>query len=118
MVHINHFFRLYQKVKSSDSKVKFRQTSNHCKTVLEAAKLAYANETKESITSQKLGSWDFLRIANSAINKGKSAIPPLFNGTEVLYSASDKAKLLKTFLSTLIWMTQVSFYLFSLLELI
>ena len=48
---------------------------------------------QESITSQKLGSWDFWRIANSVLNKGKSAIPPLFNRLEVLSSASDKAKL-------------------------
>ena len=48
---------------------------------------------KESITSQKLGSWDFWQIANSVLNKGKSAIPPLFNGAKVLSSASDKAKL-------------------------
>ena len=41
----------------------------------------------------KLGSRDFWQIANSVLNKGKSAIPPLFNGTEVLSSASDKAKL-------------------------
>ena len=27
------------------------------------------------------------------LNKGKSAIPPLFNGLEVLFSVSDKAKL-------------------------
>ena len=93
IVHRNHFFRLYQRGKSSDSKVKFRQASNRCKRVLEAAKLAYANKTKESITSQKLGSRDFWRIANSVLNKGKSAIPPLFNGPEVLSSASDKAKL-------------------------
>ena len=33
--------------------------SNHCKRVLEAAKLAYANETKESITFKKRGSRDF-----------------------------------------------------------
>ena len=59
----------------------------------EAAKLAYANKTKASITSQKLGSQDFWRIANSVLNKGKSAIPPLFNSQEVLPSASDKAKL-------------------------
>ena len=26
-------------------------------------------------------------------NKGKSAMPPLFNGSEVLFSASDKGKL-------------------------
>ena len=35
----------------------------------------------------------FQLIANSVLNKGKSAIPPLFNGPEVLSSASDKAKL-------------------------
>ena len=93
IAHGNHFFRLYQKDKSSASKVKFRQARNHCKRVLEATKLAYANKTKESITSQKLGSRDFWRIANSVLNKGKSAIPPLFNGLEVLSSASDKAKL-------------------------
>ena len=59
VVHRNHFFRLYQQIKSSESKVKFIQASNYCKRVLEAAKLAYANKTKESITSQKLGSHDF-----------------------------------------------------------
>ena len=58
-----------------------------CKRVLEAAKLAY------TITSQKLGSRDFWRIANSVLNKGKSATPPLFIGPEVLSSASDKARL-------------------------
>ena len=93
IVHRNGFFRFYQREKSSHSKVKFRQASNHWKSVLEVAKLAYANKTKESITSQKLGSCDFRRIANSVLSKGKSAIPPLFNGPEVLSSASDKAKL-------------------------
>ena len=73
--------------------MKFRQASNRCKRVLEAAKLAYATKTKESITSQKLGSRDFWQIVNSVLNKGKSAIPPLFNRPEVLSSASDKAKL-------------------------
>ena len=93
IVHRNHFFRLYQQKKSSESKVKFRQTSCHCKRVLEAAKLAYAIKSKEIITSQKLGSWDFQGIANSLLNKGKSAIPPLFNNTEVLSFTSDIAKL-------------------------
>ena len=69
IVHRNHFFRLYQREKSSDSKVKFRQASNRCKRVLEAAKLAYATKTKESITSQKLGTRDFWQIANSVLNK-------------------------------------------------
>ena len=84
---------MYQQNKSSESKVKFRQASNRCKRVLEAAKLADATKTKESITSQKLGSWDFWRITNSILNKGKSAVPTLLNGLEVLSSASDKAKL-------------------------
>ena len=56
IVHRNHFFRLYQQNKSSESKVKFRQASNCCKGVLQASKLAYANKTKESIISQKLPS--------------------------------------------------------------
>ena len=73
-------------------KLKFRQASNRCKKVLEAAKSAYANKTKESITFQKLGSRDFWRIANSVLTKSKSALPPLFNGLKVLSSASDKAK--------------------------
>ena len=41
IVQRNHFFHLYQQNKSSESKVKFRQASNHCKRFLEAAKLAY-----------------------------------------------------------------------------
>ena len=93
IVHRNHFFGLYQQNKSSESKVKFRQASNCCKRVLEAAKFAYATKTKEFITSQKLGSQDFWQIANSVLNKGKSTIPPLFNGLEVLSSAPGKAKL-------------------------
>ena len=59
IVHRNHFFRLHQKDKSSESKVQFKQATNCCKRVLEAAKLAYANKTKDSITSQKCGSCDF-----------------------------------------------------------
>ena len=83
---------MYQQNKSSESKVKFRQASNHCKRVLKAAKLAYATKRKESIISQKLGSQDFWGIAKSVISKGKSAIPPQFNSLEVLSSASDEAK--------------------------
>ena len=48
---------------------------------------------KESITSQKLGSQDFWQIPSSVLSKGKSVIPPLFNGLEVLSSSSDRAKL-------------------------
>ena len=49
IVHRNHFFHFHHREKS-DSKVKFRQASNRFKMVLEAAKLAYANKTKEYIT--------------------------------------------------------------------
>ena len=69
IVHRNHFFRLYQQNKSSESKVQFRQVSNHCQRVLEAVKLTYANKTKESITSQKLDTRDFWRIVNSVLNR-------------------------------------------------
>ena len=100
IVHRNHFFCLYLKDKSSESKVKFRQASNHLKRVLEAAKLPYANKTKESTTSKKLGFQDFWRIASSVLNKYKSAIPPLFKGPKVLFSASDKAKLFTENFST------------------
>ena len=58
-------------------------------------------QQKSPITSQKIGYWDFWQIANSILNKGKSAIP-LFSGLEVLSSASDKAKLFaKNFLKNL-----------------
>ena len=55
IVHINLFFYFYQQNKSPESKAKFRQAINFCKRVLEAAKLAYATKTGESITSKKRG---------------------------------------------------------------
>ena len=48
---------------------------------------------KNALLPRNLALVTFLRIANSFLNKGKSAIPPLFNGPEVLSSASDKTKL-------------------------
>ena len=111
IAHRNHSFHFHQQDISSESKVKFTQASNHCKKGLEAVKLAYANKTKGSITSQKLGSQDFWQMANRDFNKGKSAIPPLFNSLELLSSTSDKTKL---FVKNLL-MTQVPHYLFSLL---
>ena len=88
----------------------FRQASNWCKRVLrvlEAAKLSYANKAKESISSQKLGP-----------QEGKPAILSLFSRPEVLSSASNTAKMCleKTFLKTLILMTQVSLYSFTCLS--
>ena len=97
IVHRDQFFRLYQREKSSDPKVKFRQASNRCKGVFENAKLAYANKTKDFFTSQKFGSRDFWRIANSVLNKGKFAIPPLFNGREVNSNLDDSGISLPVF---------------------
>ena len=70
--------------------MKLRQAINHCKRILEAARLAGPTKTKESFTFQKLG--NFWRVANSVLNESKSAIPPLFNDPEVFSSVSDKAK--------------------------
>ena len=95
IVHRNHFF-LYQQNTSSESKAKFRKASHCCKTVLEAAKLAYA--TKTTSLPRNMALMTFVRIANSVLKRGKSAIPPLFNSLDVLPSTSDKAKLfLKNF---------------------
>ena len=118
LVHRNHFFHLYQQNKSK-SKVNFRQVSNHCKRGLETAKIAYPTQTKGSITTQKLGSRTFRKL-------------PIFFSIKVnllylLYSTTQRCCLLhlikqnyslKTFLITLILMTQVSVELFSFLELI
>ena len=93
IAHRNHFFYLYQQSNSSESQVKFWQANNRCKSVLEAAKCAHANKTKESITSQKPGCQGFWRIANSVLYKDKSAISPLFTIWKLLSSRSDKAKL-------------------------
>ena len=116
IVHGNHFFRLHQQNKSSESKVKFRQASNRCKRVLGAAKLAYATKTKESITSQKLGSQDFWRILFST----KVNLLYFLYSTDwrcFLLHLIKQNYLLKTFSRTLILMTLVSLSLFSLLEL-
>ena len=96
IVHRNRFLCLYQQNKASEFKVMFREASKRSKRVLEATKLTYATKTKESITSQKLGSRDFWRIANSVLNKSKSVIPPLFNGPEMLSSASDFSDVFST----------------------
>ena len=76
----NHLRALQQN--KSGSKVKFRQASNRCKSLL--SNLLMLKKTKRSITNQKIGSRDFWQVANSVLNKGKSAIPPLFNELEVM----------------------------------
>ena len=121
IVHRNHFFRLYQQNKSSKSKVKFRQASNRCKRVLEAAK------TKESMLlkqkSQSLPRNLALRTFGELLIVFSTKVNLLY----LLYSMDRRCcllhlikqnYLLKTFPRTQILMTLVSLYLFSLLELI
>ena len=68
IVDRNHFFYLYRKDRFSKSKVKFRQASYCSKKVHETAKLAYANKTRDSITSrnQALAAFSKLPIVLSA----------------------------------------------------
>ena len=110
---------MYQQNKSSASKLKFRQACHHCKSVWSSQNV-YANETKEAIFSQKSGSCYFWQIANSGRSKGNSTAPSPFNGTErygLLLLINQKC-FQKTFLKTQILMTQVSHYLFFLLQII
>ena len=92
IAHRNHFFRLYQKDKSSASKVKFRQAINHCKRVLEAANLYMLIRQKSPLLPRNLAVVTFGELL-IVLSKDKSATPPPFNGPEVLFSASDKTKL-------------------------
>ena len=113
IVHRNHFIRLYQQNKSSESKVKFRQASNCCKRVLEAAKLAYATKTKESISLPR-------NLAFRTFGKLLKLLYLLYSTDRrcCLLHLIKQNYLLKTFPRTQVLMTLVSLYLFSLLELI
>ena len=63
------------------------------------AKHAYSNKTKESITSHKFGPQNIWRIANSILNKRKSAVTLLFNDPEMMSSVSDVVKLFAEYFS-------------------
>ena len=93
IAHRNHFFHQFHRNKTKENKKLFNDARNCCKRVLEEAKSNYADATRRSIASQHIGSRDFWRISNSILNRGKSSIPPLFNGPEVLTSSKDKANL-------------------------
>ena len=104
-VHKNHFLCLYQKGKSSNSKVKLRQASNRCKRVFEAAKLVYANKTRVLLPRNvALGTFGKLLIVFS--NK-VNLLYLLYSTTQrcCLLHLTRKNSLLKTFLRTPILMT-------------
>ena len=114
IVYRNHFFQLYQQEKCSESKRKFRQVSNHSESVLKAAKLTYVATFRRNLTLGAFG--ELLIVFSTKINL-----------LYLLYYTAWKCCVLhlikqncflKAFLSSLILMTQLSLYLFSLLELI
>ena len=119
IVHRNHFFRLYQQNKPSESKVKFRQARNRCKRVPEVPNLHILIIQKSPSLLKNLALETFGELPIVSSEK-----------VNLLYLLYLKARrccllhlikqncLLKTFLRTLLLMTQVSLYLFSLLELI
>ena len=99
--------------------LRFRQVSNHCKRVLEATKVAYANKTKQSITSQKRDSQSFGEFP--IVFSAKVNLLYLLCSTIwrcFLLHLIKQNCLLKTLLRSLILKTQVSLYLLSLRELI
>ena len=53
--------------------------SNRCQRILQSTKQVYVNNSRTSDTSQKLGSPNFIRIADSVHSKAKSAISPLLS---------------------------------------
>ena len=119
IVHRNHFFHLYQQNKSSESKVKFRQASNHCKMVLEAAKLPYATKPKCPLLPRNLALKNFgkLLIVFSAKINLVCLHYVMVQRYCLLYLTKQNC-FLKSFLRTLILMTQEFLRLFSFLELI
>ena len=78
----------------------FISARNRCKAVLNKAKSNYSKLTRSKIESQKLGSRDFWKIFNSSYRKGRSTVPPLFVGAQVLTSSQDKAEVFGQSFST------------------
>ena len=67
----NYFFCFYQQDKSSISRINIRQAIYCCKRLLQGATLAFANKSRWSTTSQKLGFRNFCPITNVVFKKGK-----------------------------------------------
>ena len=85
---------LYQQNKSCESKIKFRQASNHCKRVLEAAKLhmLVKQKTPSLPRNLALGIGNLLIVFLTKVN----LLYLIYSLTQrhcILHSVSDKAKL-------------------------
>ena len=108
IAHGNPFFCLNQGNKSYASKVKFRQASNRCKRVLQATKLFYAKKPKENLALVTFG--ELFVVLSTKVNM--LCIPSLC----CLLDLIKQNCFLKTFLRTLVLMSQVSLYPHSFIE--
>ena len=93
IAHRNHFFHLYHQNRCAVTQAAFHNARNQCQMVLRDAKSSYAKSIQDRIDQERLGSREFWRITNKILNRGKSPIPTIINGPEVISSSSDKAKL-------------------------
>ena len=93
IVHKIHFFCFYQPNKSSESIAKFREASNRYKSVLEAAKLEYANKKIQANNFPETALGTFSKLLIVFLRKANLLTPPLFNNPKELSSSSPKTNL-------------------------
>ena len=113
------FFCFYQQNKYSESKVKFRQASNRCKGFLKLPNLYMLIKQKSlslprNLVLRTFGKFPIVFLAKVNL----LYLLCLTVWKCCLLHLIKQDCLLKTLVRTLIFMTQVSLYLFSLLELI
>ena len=119
MAHRNHLFCLCQQNRSSLSDVKFTNAINCFKRVFETDIIPYTDKTKESISSQKLGSHEVRRIA--VVFSIKVNLPYLLFLTDLRFRVLHLIRqifFLKSFQRTPILIAQGPLYLISPLEII
>ena len=92
IAHSNHFYHLYVK-NPKEYRQKFVDARNARTKVIRNAKNNYAESIQTKISNEQLGSKEFWRITNKVLGRGKSSVPTLINGPEVIASSVDKAEL-------------------------
>ena len=93
IAHRNHHFHKYNRNKCQETKSEYKAASRRCSRILRQAVSAYQENVHSKIQDQRLGSREFWKITNTVLHRGKSAIPTLLHGPEVLSSSADKASL-------------------------
>ena len=92
VAHSNHHYHLYVK-NPKEYRQQFVDARNEHTKVIRNAKNNYAESIKTKIGNEQLGSREFWRITNKVLGRGKSSVPTLINGPEVISSSIDKAEL-------------------------